>query len=369
MIKTKKYFVQKLYKNLLTVDEEIITKNPNNIKKDNNLLGIRYYEQEIITIDGKTYQGIKENYSPWIYFGKRMSIEQVKNLCKINSNFNLTLKLMEENNINYICFTQLGTYIPLEADNLTFEELQEKYQNKQLIKINTFNKSIRKAINTQISCIILKKGKQETIKGKLTNYEENDSVTIDNKLIPFISEDTIIISIKNNQNKTIYTNQYQNLPLTYQIEEIFGYEFLNNLIKEQKENEKIWNNSIETIKDKEEIKHIYIELGRNYIKPKELKKWINFVNNNYKNTNTIKTTINILNLINTTEYNENNINILNNYLSNLPDTYEIIDLITSVSKKSIKYKKYLLTYLDNQIKKHKENIIKKFILKSIHHDK
>lgn len=367
MIKTKKYYVQKLYKDLLTIDEEIITKNPNNIKKDNNLLGIRYYEQEVITIDGKIYQSIKENYSPWIYFGKRMSMEQVKSLCKINSNFNLTLKLMEENNINYICFTNLGTYIPLEQENLTFEELQEKYQNEQLKKLNTFNKLIKKALNTQISCIILKKGKQETIKGKLTNYEENDSIMINGKLIPFISKDIIIINIKNNQNKIIFTNQYYNLPINYQIKEIFGYEYLNKLIKEQNENEKVWNKSIETIKDKKEIKHLYIELGRNYIKSKEIKKWINFVNSNYKNTITIKTTLNILKLINTTEYNENNTNTLNNYLSILPNTYEIIDLITSISKKNIKYKKYLLTYLDNQIKNSRENIIKKFILKSIHH--
>ena len=129
MEKVTKSYVEKSYRGLLFSEgsiKEVDERNPMKVENDGSIQGFRFFDIDYILDDGKTYASEKTNYSGWIYFGKRYSLDDIKSIYGCDSNHDILIHNMEWNNINYVCHTQAGSFLQLEEEDMTFEEYIEK---------------------------------------------------------------------------------------------------------------------------------------------------------------------------------------------------------------------------------------------------
>jgi hypothetical protein len=88
-------------------------------------LGFRFYDQEYIVDGDKTYYGKEKNYSSWIMFGKRYSAAEIINMYGNDPKHQILIRNIEGNGFKYICHTQVGTFLPMKNDDITFEEYEQ----------------------------------------------------------------------------------------------------------------------------------------------------------------------------------------------------------------------------------------------------
>ena len=140
MNKYRKIYVEKKYPSINGNDfiiEEVNELNSIFIKYDGEIEGFRFFEKDIIIKDNKKYIGPIIKYSPWIYFGKRYSIDGLikdfpKNL-KFLDRLKLT-RLIINSRCKYICLTNTGTIVEMNNDDITYEEYLTNNQIKLIRK-------------------------------------------------------------------------------------------------------------------------------------------------------------------------------------------------------------------------------------------
>ena len=138
MEKVTKSYVEKSYRGLLFSESsitEVDERDPMKVENDGSMQGFRFFDVDYILDEQKTYDGERSNYSGWIYFGKRYSLDDIKSIYGCDSNYEILIRNMEWNNINSVCHTQAGSFLPLEEEDMTFEEYIEK-NSKEKESIN-----------------------------------------------------------------------------------------------------------------------------------------------------------------------------------------------------------------------------------------
>ncbi len=128
MEKIVKSFVQKIYPGIFVSEdaiEEVPERNPMLVENDGEILGFRFYDQEYIVDGDKTYYGKEKNYSSWIMFGKRYSAAEIINMYGNDPKHQILIRNIEGNGFKYICHTQVGTFLPMKNDDITFEEYEQ----------------------------------------------------------------------------------------------------------------------------------------------------------------------------------------------------------------------------------------------------
>lgn len=129
MDKIIRTYVQKSYRGILFSDvktEEVTERDPLKIENDGVMQGFRFYDQRFV-IDGTTqYTGEMFNYSNWIYFGERLSFEDV---LKRYSDNQILINNMKDT-YNYVCHTQAGSFLPLDDGDMTYDEYVQKVNEK-----------------------------------------------------------------------------------------------------------------------------------------------------------------------------------------------------------------------------------------------
>lgn len=128
MEKVTKSYVEKIYMGILfskSSVSEVTERDPMQVVNDGTMQGFRFYDKDFVLDGEKIYDGEKSNFSNWIYFGKRMSLEEVKSQFGHGpNNYRILISILENNNYKYVCHTQVGGYfLPMEEGDMTYDEL------------------------------------------------------------------------------------------------------------------------------------------------------------------------------------------------------------------------------------------------------
>ncbi|NMA50438.1 MAG: hypothetical protein GX951_01120 [Mollicutes bacterium] len=108
MEKLNKSYVEKIYWGIIVsepVIEEVVERDPTKIDNDGKMQGFRFFDREEVIDGEKTYYGERTNVSNWIFFGERLSLDQVKVKYGDNSDYRTLINNMEINSIKYVCHT------------------------------------------------------------------------------------------------------------------------------------------------------------------------------------------------------------------------------------------------------------------------
>lgn len=134
MEKITRSYLEKIYRGIFFGDsivEEVEERNPLLIENDGSIQGFRFYDIDFI-IDGEDeYKDKKTNYSNWIFFGKRISLDEVKTKYGNNKEYRILIGNMEINNWNYVCETQVGSFLPFQDGDMTYDEYLSKISEKK----------------------------------------------------------------------------------------------------------------------------------------------------------------------------------------------------------------------------------------------
>lgn len=137
MKKIKKSYVNKLYKTadaLYSSVVEVTERDPMKVENDGLMQGFRFYDIKFIIDEDEIYVGEKSNLSNMIYFGKRLRLEDFKEKYGNNPSYKGFIDDLEKNGYQYVCHTQVDTFLPMEECDMTFDELMaERKQNREKI--------------------------------------------------------------------------------------------------------------------------------------------------------------------------------------------------------------------------------------------
>lgn len=128
-----KHYVEKIYKGIFFNEvsiKKVKDRDPLKIENDGKMQGFRFYDKEYCIRNGKSYAGKSSNYSNWVLFGERLSLKDVKE--RFNDKTTL-IHNMVDNNYKYVCYTQVGAFLPMDDGDITYDELVNE-KEKVLIK-------------------------------------------------------------------------------------------------------------------------------------------------------------------------------------------------------------------------------------------
>lgn len=131
-----KHYVEKIYKGMFfneTKIKEMKERDPLKIENDGKMQGFRFYDREYHIRNGQSYAGKSSNYSNWVLFGERLSLNEIKEKYGNNINYMTLIHNMEDNDYKYACFTQVGAFLPMDDGDITYDELINE-KEKVLIK-------------------------------------------------------------------------------------------------------------------------------------------------------------------------------------------------------------------------------------------
>lgn len=77
--------------------------------------GFRFYDREIVDLDGELLQGKPKNYSPYYYKGTELTLDEVK---KTMSNHHILIGNMESNKWNRVVKLSGGQIWPLRDGDI-----------------------------------------------------------------------------------------------------------------------------------------------------------------------------------------------------------------------------------------------------------
>ncbi|MCI9434360.1 MAG: hypothetical protein HFI86_03660 [Bacilli bacterium] len=298
MEKVVKSYVEKSYRGLLFSEasvNEVLERDPMKIENDGSMQGFRFYDKEFVVDGEKSYIGETSNYSNWIYFGERLSLEEAKNKYGNDSHYRILIDNMERNNYEYVCYTQVGSFLVLGAGDMTFDEylsLKEKEKitskGRELKTKRMFNK-LKKHIGEEVSYVGWWYGvKQEEI-GELKEVNDFSNVVIGCSGIPFVGYGAAISSIKSKDGETLYLNPAIEIGYDRRKNEdvfaaqrmIFGDRITDFKIAEKEKSEKEWNEFQEKSNaEAKKMKYVLMREGISLVKPETIEEWLNFVDIN-----------------------------------------------------------------------------------------
>lgn len=292
MEKVTKSYVEKIYKGLIfseTSTTEVVERDPMKIVNDGSMQGFRFYDKEFVVDGDKSYSGEKSNYSNWIYFGRRLSLEQVKELYGNNPDYRILISNMENNDYKYVCHTQVDSFLPMRNGDITFDELIAQKQEDKESKVKNMFDKLREYIGKNVSYTGWWYGSKLEETAELKEVNDFISVVIGCTGIPFVGYGAAISNIVSEDGEILYSNP--NIEERYDRRSdkdvfaakrlIFGDRITEEQIAEKEKADREW----EEYKEKSDVeakkaKYALMKEGLALIKPETAEEWLQFVDNN-----------------------------------------------------------------------------------------
>ena len=292
MEKVTKSYVEKIYRGILFSEPsitEVEERDPMKIENDGKMQGFRFYDKEFVVDGEKSYDGDKSNFSNWIYFGKRMSLEEIKNQYGNDSNYSILISNMENNNYQYVCHTQAGSFLPMEEGDMTFDELvAAKVQDKESKAKAMFDK-LREHIGEDVSYTGWWYGVKQEETAQLRNVTDFINVEIGCSGIPFVGYGAAISSITSKDGEVLYSNPNIEYGYDRRASEdifaskrlIFGDRIVDAEVAEKEKQDKEWAEYKEKSDlEAKKMKYTLMKEGLALVKPETAEEWMQFADNN-----------------------------------------------------------------------------------------
>ena len=292
MEKVTKSYVEKIYRGILFSEpsvEEVTERDPMKVENDGSMQGFRFYDKEFVVDGEKSYDGETSNYSNWIYFGKRLSLEEIKAKYGNNPDYRILISNMEGNNYKYVCHTQAGSFLPMEEEDMTFDELvAQKEQDKESKAKSMFDK-LREHIGEDVSYTGWWYGVKQEETAELREVNDFTNVLIGCSGIPFVGYGAAISDIKSKDGEVLYSNP--NIEYGYDRRAdkdvfaskrlIFGDRIVDAEQAEKEKSDKV----LKEIQEKSDIeakkaKYTLMKEGLTLVKPETAEEWLQFADNN-----------------------------------------------------------------------------------------
>lgn len=288
MEKVKKSYVEKIYRGIFFSESsisEVEERNPMKVKNDGSMQGFRFYDKEFIVDGEKSYDGEKSNYSNWIYYGKRLSLDEVKTQYGNNPDYRILISNMEGNGCQYVCHTQAGSFLPMQEGDMTFDELvAQKEQDKESKAKAMFDK-LREHIGEDVSYTGWLYGIKQEETAELKNVTDFINVEIGHSGIPFVGYGAAISNITSKDGEVLYSNPF--IESEYdrrKAEDILASKRLifGDRIVDAKQTEKRAYDEARQKMDAEakKMKYTLMREGLTLVKPETAEEWLQFADNN-----------------------------------------------------------------------------------------
>ena len=135
-----------------------------------------------------------------------MSLEEVKAQYGNDSRYSILISNMENNNYQYVCHTQAGSFLPMEEGDMTFDELvAAKEQDKEAQAKVMFDK-LREHIGEDVSYTGWWYGVKQEETAELRNVTDFINVEIGYSGFPFVGYGAAISSITSKDGEVLYSN-------------------------------------------------------------------------------------------------------------------------------------------------------------------
>ena len=162
MKKVTKSYIAKKYPGFIFANMKISPvkeRNPMKVKNDGEMIGFYYYDKDTIIDGNKRHYSNNYNCSKWIIYGdERLNLEEVIKMDAGTGIYDTLIFNMENNNIKYVCKTQVGAfealedgdmtfneYLALKVNNMTLEEyLAQKETEKQAVQVKSKTRKRKK---------------------------------------------------------------------------------------------------------------------------------------------------------------------------------------------------------------------------------
>lgn len=292
MEKVTKSYVEKIYRGILFSESsisEVEERDPMQVANDGKMQGFRFYDKEFVVDGDKSYDGDKSNFSNWIYFGKRMSLEEVKAQYGNNSSYSILISNMENNNYQYVCHTQAGSFLPMEEGDMTFDELvAAKEQDKEVQAKAMFDK-LREHIGEDVSYTGWWYGAKLEETAELRNVTDFINVEIGCSGIPFVGYGAAISSITSKDGEVLYSNPNIEYGYDRRAAEdvfaskrlIFGDRIVDAEVAEKEKQDREWAEYKEKSDlEAKKMKYTLMREGLTLVKPGTEEEWMQFADNN-----------------------------------------------------------------------------------------
>lgn len=292
MEKVTKSYVEKIYRGILFSESsisEVEERDPMQVANDGKMQGFRFYDKEFVVDGDKSYDGDKSNFSNWIYFGKRMSLEEVKAQYGNNSSYSILISNMENNNYQYVCHTQAGSFLPMEEGDMTFDELvAAKEQDKEVQAKAMFDK-LREHIGEDVSYTGWWYGAKLEETAELRNVTDFINVEIGYSGIPFVGYGAAISSITSKDGEVLYSNPNIEYGYDRRAAEdvfaskrlIFGDRIVDAEVAEKEKQDREWAEYKEKSDlEAKKMKYTLMREGLTLVKPETAEEWMQFADNN-----------------------------------------------------------------------------------------
>lgn len=292
MEKVTKSYVEKIYRGILFSEpsvEEVTERDPMQVENDGQMQGFRFYDKEYVVDGEKSYDGETSNYSNWIYFGKRFSLDEIKAKYGTNPDYRILISNMECNGYNHVCHTQVGSFLPMEEGDMTFDELiAQKEQDKEAQAKAMFEK-LKQHIGEDVSYTAWWYGVKQEDTDELREVNDFCNVLIGCSGIPFVGYGSAISSITSKDGEVLYSNP--NIENGYDRRAdkdvfaskrlIFGDRIVDEEQAEKEKQDKEWAE----YKEKSDIeakkaKYTLMKEGLTLVKPETAEEWLQFADNN-----------------------------------------------------------------------------------------
>lgn len=215
MNKEIKSFVEKKYRGTLFsqyIETEVIEKDPMKIENDGFIQGFHFYDREFITVEGKRYASEKYNCSNWIYFGKRLSLNEFKNQYSNNSDYESLISNIEKSDCQDVCHTQDDSFLPMNKEDMTFNEFVlesiSKRKEQEKAKAKAVLDKLRKHLYEEVSCTWWWYGTKQEMTGTIDDIEDFVFVGINGTMIPFVAANMALSEITSPNGEILYLNPY-----------------------------------------------------------------------------------------------------------------------------------------------------------------
>lgn len=282
MEKVTKSYVVKIYKGILFSEPsvaEVTERDPMQIKNDGQMQGFSFYDKEYVVDGEKRYEGETKNYSNWIFFGKRLSLDEIKAQYGNNPDYRILISNMEGNGYQYVCHTQAGSFLPMEQGDMTFDELvAQKEQDKESKAKAMFDK-LREHIGENVYYTGWWYGVKQEETAELRNVNDFVNVEIGCRVIPFVGHGAAISSITSKDGEVLYSNP--NIEFGYDRRSdkdifaskrlIFGDSIVDKEWAEYKEQGDL---------EAKKMKYTLMREGLTLVKPETAEEWLQFADNN-----------------------------------------------------------------------------------------
>lgn len=109
---------KKIYNPVRLEVSEVEDRCPELVEDDGKTIGFRYFD---------VVSGEATNYSPWIYFGEILTIDDIKAQYK---NVDVLIANLENNGIHTLCKTTPGYFMTMGDDDMTYEEYKLQFKSR-----------------------------------------------------------------------------------------------------------------------------------------------------------------------------------------------------------------------------------------------